>query len=110
MLNPQTLAEYISNSIRTLVCPAIKQCLLNSYPMKSDIGDQIAENFANNFDDLVSDQLGTCIAEAIDYYIKNAELYGTIITVGSPTTQTAKLLPSPMPMINGSVPNSIGIK
>lgn len=110
MLNSDTLSEYISNAIRTIVCPAIKQCILNSFPNKSDSGDEIAETFSNNFDDLVSDQLGMAIASAIDYYIKNAELYGTIITSGSPTTQVARLNPMSMPLINGAVPNTIGIK
>ena len=109
MLNPDALAEYISNSIRTIVCPAIKQCLLNSYPMKSDAADQIAENFSINFDEMVSDELGKALADAITYYIKTIAITGTIITVGSPTTQTATITSSPTPMVNGVVPNTLGI-
>lgn len=110
MLNSSNLAEYISNGIRTIVCPAIKQCLMTSWGNKSDIGDQIAETFANQFDDIVSDALGEVIAEAIDYYIKNAEIFGTVITVGSPTTQTAQINGMPTPLLNGSVPNTLGIR
>ena len=110
MLNPTDLGEYITNSIRTIVCPAIKQCILNSWPEKSDKGDEIAESFANEFDSLVSEELGNAIAQAIDYYIKQIELYGTVITTGTPTTQTAQINGMSVPMINGAVPNTLGVR
>lgn len=110
MLDRNTLKEHIANGISTIVCPAIKECILRSYPVESDIGNATAEKFANNFDELVADQFAEIIASAIDYYIKNAELYGTIITTGTPFTQTAVLTPTPVPISNGKIPNTIGIK
>jgi hypothetical protein len=49
------------------------------------------------------------IANAIDYYIKNMAITGTIITVGSPVTQTAVITSMPTPVANGKVPNTLGI-
>jgi hypothetical protein len=50
------------------------------------------------------------MAQAIDYYTKNAQIFGTVITMGSPTTQTAMINSTPMPATNGSIPNTLGIK
>jgi len=49
------------------------------------------------------------LAEAIDYYIKNADITGTIITVGNKFTQTAKINPPGTPVMGGKIPNTLGI-
>ena len=110
MLDPGPLSEYITAAFRSIVSPALKQCFLNSFPAKSDAGNRMAENFCNNFDMLVSDAIGTALAQAIDYYVKNAEIYGTLITTGSAVSQTLSLTPSSTPIVNGAIPNSLGIR
>ena len=80
------------------------------WPGKSNIGDSYAESFANNFDEMVSEQLAEVFASAIDYYVKNIEISGTVITMGSSTTQTAKINGMSTPILNGVVPNTLGIK
>ena len=44
------------------------------------------------------------------YYVRNIEISGTVITVGGPMTQTAKINGMPTPILNGVVPNTLGIK
>ena len=64
---------------------------------------------AETFDDLVTEPLAENLANAIDYYVKNIAITGTIITSGSPVTQTAMISSMPTPVINGKVPNTLGI-
>ena len=110
MLDKDTLKENLANGLSTIVRPAIEECFKRMWPAKSNIGDAYAETFANNFDEMVSDQLSEVFAAAIDYYVKNIEIFGTVITVGSPTTQTARINSLNTPIINGVIPNTLGIR
>lgn len=110
MLDKDTLKENLANGLSTIVRPAIEECFKRMWPAKSNIGDAYAETFANNFDEMVSDQLAEVFAAAIDYYVKNIEIFGTVITVGSPTTQTAQINGMSTPILNGAIPNTLGIK
>ena len=110
MLDKDTLKENLANGLSTIVRPAIEECFKRMWPVKSNTGDSYAESFANNFDEMVSEQLAEVFASAIDYYVKNIEINGTIITMGSPTTQTAKINGMSTPILNGVVPNTLGIR
>ena len=109
MLNVDKLKDNIKQSIQEIVIPAIKEIELARQPIKSEVGDKMAEQIANTFDELVSEPLADNIANAIDYYVKNAQIFGTIITVGSPVTQTAVVNSTPTPVTNGKIPNTLGI-
>lgn len=109
MLNVDGLKDQIKQSIQEIVIPAIKEIERARQPNKTKIGDAMAEQIANTFDELVSEPLADNIANAIDYYIKNMAITGTIITVGSPVTQTAVITSMPTPVANGKVPNTLGI-
>ena len=110
MLDKDTLKENLANGLSTIVRPAIEECFKRMWPGKSNIGHSYAESFANNFDEMVSEQLAEVFASAIDYYVKNIEINGTIITMGSSTTQTAKIKGMSTPILNGTIPNTLGIK
>lgn len=109
MLKPDDLKSQIASSIKNIIVPAIEQCLKNQCSEKSEKAYEEAENFAKSFDAQVTEQLADALANAIDYYIKNADITGTIITVGSPTTQTATITPPPTPVTGGKIPNTFGI-
>lgn len=109
MLNVDGLKDQIKQSIQEIIIPAIKEIELARQPNKSEIGEQQAEQIAQTFDELVSEPLADNLANAIDYYIKNMAITGTIITVGSPVTQTAVITSMPTPVANGKVPNTLGI-
>lgn len=110
MLDKETLKENIQYSISTIVAPAFKECIKKYHGHSSDWADARAENFANNFSELVAEPFADVIAGAIDYYVKNAEIFGTVITVGSPTTQTARINSGNVPITNGVIPNTLGIR
>lgn len=110
MLDVNTLETQLKNSISNIIVPAIKECKLAELTESSDIGKEKAEEIANLFDELVSENLAKCIAGAIDYYVKNIQITGTIITAGSPVTQTAVISSTNVPSTNGIIPNTLGIK
>lgn len=110
MLNKDKLASEIKEGLSSIVTPALKECILNSMPSKSSLAESEAERFAGTFEKLVFEDLSEVLAAAIDYYIKNAQIYGTVITVGNRHTQTAKIDSKSKPVTNGVLPNTLGIK
>lgn len=109
MLNVDGLKEQIMQTIKDVIIPAIKEIELARQPNKSDVGEKQAEQIAETFDELVTEPLADNLANAIDYYIKNMAITGTIITTGSPVTQTAIITSQKTPVANGKVPNTLGI-
>lgn len=110
MLVVANLESQIKSALSNIIPKALERCKLNEYQSEnSDKAKEMAKKFADEFDDLVSADLAKLIANAIDYYIKNAAIMGTIITVGSPVTQTAPIVPAPSPVVAGKIPNTLGI-
>ena len=109
MLMVADLENQIKCAFQNIIPPAIERCKLQEYSVESDVGKKMAKDFADTFDELVCADLAKLIANAIDYYVKNAQIFGTIITVGSPVTQTAVITSMPTPVANGKVPNTLGI-
>lgn len=110
MLNVDRLKDNIQEALENTIPPAIETCIYNKFPVKSETCRKEAEEFAETWKEMVCEPLAELLANAIDYYVKNAQIFGTIITVGSPVTQTAVVASTPTPTINGSVPNTLGIK
>ena len=109
MLKVDDLQKQLESAIKNIIPPAIETCKINELPTQSKIGTENAKNFAETFSDLVCENLSKVIAQAIDYYIKNISITGTIITMGSPTTQTAIITAAPNPVTGGVIPNTFKI-
>lgn len=109
MLKVDDLQNQIQSALETYIPAAIEQCKLSEYPTESKIGRKKAKEFADTFKDLVCEPLANAIAGAIDYYVKNASITGTIITVGSPVMQMANVISMPTPVVNGKIINTLGI-
>ena len=109
MLKVDDLKSQIQSALSVYIPAALQTCLLNQQPEKSEQSTQMAKEFAETFDKLVSEQLAESLANAIDYYIKNADITGTIITIGNKFTQTARITPAPTPITGGKIPNTFGI-
>jgi len=109
MLMVNDLKDQLQSAFESIIPGAIETCMKNREPRKTDEGYQKIEEFAETFKELVCEDLADSIANAIDYYIKNATITGTVITVGSPFTQTAPIVPAPMPATAGKIPNTLGI-
>lgn len=110
MLNKSELESQIKSSFDEHFKNACEQAVAKLMPVPTKNGEKRIKEFAECFTKIIADNLSTCLAEAIDYYVKNIELHGTIITVGSPTTQTAKIDCTPNPTANFAIPNCLGIK
>ena len=111
MLNLSGLEADLKACFDETLPGAFEEAMLATLPQKSEIGDNMAKQFGETICDLLSESWAKRIASAIDYYIKSGSIYGTIITVGSPFTQTAVI--SPMNLGNpasGAVPNTLGIQ
>lgn len=108
-LKVNDLKEHIEVGLKNIVVPAIERIELSRYPVPSDVGKKKAREIRELWDDMVSDALSEVIAQAIDYYIRNAAITGTIITTGSPFTQQAQIFHIETPIIDGKVPNTLGI-
>lgn len=109
MLKKNDLKDQIKAALSNTIPPALEQCMLNSFGNESEAGRKVAEDFKNTFDEMVSEPLAESLAGAIDYYVRNADITGTIITVGSMVTQTAMISPPPTPITGGKIPNTLGI-
>ena len=109
MLKIDKLEQEIKKAFDETLPGAFEQALLVIFPEKSKTGDNIAKQFGETVNDLISEPIAKRLAAAIDYHVRSANIYGTIITVGSMVTQTANVN-SPSPLLNGKVPNTLGIK
>ena len=109
MLVVANLENQIKSALENIIPPAIERCKLQEYAVESDVGKKMAKEYADVFCELVCADLAKLIANAIDYYIKNMWITGQIITVGSPVTQMAMIMPAPTPVVAGKIPNTLGI-
>lgn len=109
MLNPDNLEKQIKNALEQYLPPAFEGACLTLMPSKSENGDEMAKVFGQTVSDLLAEPLASSIAAAIDYYVKNISISGTILTTGSPVTQQA-IIQSPSPLTNGIIPNSLKIQ
>lgn len=109
MLQVNELEKALTRSLEEVLPSALEEAFKHILPCTSEDGNAKAKEFGQCISDMISSPLGSRFANAIDYYIKNADVFGQIITVGSPTTQIARI-ESPSPLTNGKVPNTLGIK
>lgn len=109
MLDVDKLKNEILKGIQSTIIPAIERIELKRMPISSKDGDDMAKDIADTFNNLVSEAFAEIIANAIDYYVKNMNITGTIITNGSPTTHVAQITAAPTPITGGKIPNTLGI-
>lgn len=108
MLNKQTLQKEIQGAIEELLPNALREGLKSTFYRETESGNKMADRFASVVTELFAQPFSEALAAAIDYHVRSATIYGTIITAGSPTTQAA-VINSPSALINGKVTNTLGI-
>ena len=108
-LKVNDLKEHIEVGFKNIIAPAVERIESLRYTDKSKLGKKKAREIRELWDDMVSDAMSEVLAQAIDYHIRNAAITGTIITTGSPFTQQAKIFHIETTIINGTVPNTLGI-
>lgn len=98
------LYSCFKNTIPAAFTQAWKEALPNT-----KMAEETAEKFGNTLSELLSEKWSRYISDAIDVYIKNANINGMLITNGSPTTHICNIN-SPMPPLEkGITPNSLRI-
>lgn len=110
MLNPSGLEQQIKNALEQYLPPTFEAAAHVLIPGTSDAGDEVCKEFGQTVSDLLSEPLASSLAAAIDYYVKNISISGTIITTGSPVTQQAPIIPAPTPVVAGVIPNTLKIQ
>lgn len=108
MLNPERLKQEIQGALEDYLPGAMEVAFKATMPQQTKHGDTMAERFGETVTKTLAEPLAQALASAIDYHVKSISCFGTIITAGSPVTQTAVIM-SPSALTNGKVPNSIGI-
>ena len=110
MLKPDVLKQQLEDLFHATIPTAFEQAILQMQGERSEAGDAMAKKIGETLDEMLSEKWAETIAQAIDYYVKNAQIFGNLITFGSPTTHTCMINSTPMPATNGSIPNTLGIK
>ena len=109
MLNVNFLKDQFKEGIHNIVIPAINEIIKIQFPYQSTSNNELAKQMADTFDDLVSDSLADIFANAIDCYIKNISITGNLVTTGNAQIQTVTIESSKTPLLNGKIPNTLGI-
>ena len=109
MLNPASLEQQIKNALSQYLPDAFEEAAKQLMPGESDKGKEICKAFGQTVGDLSAEPLASSLAAAIDYYVKNIGLQGTILTTGSPVAQQAIIMPAPTPVVAGVIPNTLKV-
>lgn len=110
MLKPDTLKQKIQEAVESTFQPALEQAFTEILPCQTQQGIDYAKQFAETITTTIAEPFAEQLSSAIDYYVKNAEIFGTIITIGTPITQTAIVQSTSVPVSNGAIPNTLGIR
>lgn len=113
MLNNTQLKTDLKNTFSQILPNAIEICMRSTFTEMTDESQKLCSEFAERFDDMVSDALAERMADIIDQYLKSACIYGMVLTTGSPATQIAMVNPggtiNVANPVAGKIPNVLGI-
>ncbi len=108
MLNKTRLKNELKAAFDDIFPGAFEEAYLATMPTLTKEGKDIAKEFGERVNKLISDDLSTAMASAIDYYVRNISISGTLITQGTPVLHTCRIN-SPSPLVNGILINSLKI-
>ena len=108
-LKVDDLKKQIKFGLTNVYKPAIERIVLMMFPEKTAFSDDLAKDMANTFDEMTAEPMAEILSAAIDYYVKNIDVTGMLITTGSPGTHTCKISAPPTPLMGGKIPNTLGI-
>jgi len=85
MLKPDELEKNLLDLFNATLPTAFEQAMLEMNPEKSERNDKAAKKFGETVRNLLAEEWAKTIAQAIDYYVKNADVHGQMMLVGIPT-------------------------
>lgn len=117
MLNSASLKKDLKSAIEDTFKEGFYQAMKGTLGSTSDAGDKMCKDFSDRIVRIIADPLAERFAEAIDAYVKNANIFGTIVqpfvSAGSPHFHTGvftcPIMTSPVGLGGGSIPNTFGI-
>ena len=107
--NKEWLAGQIKEIFEQIVGPAINDAIKSQWDTPSKLGIRTADTFEETFIGESAEPFANAFAEALYSFAVNGDITGTIVTIGTPTTQYAKLLELGQ-IEKGKVPNSLLIE
>ena len=110
MLDQAKLKDSIQSAFEEILQPALETAFSKVCPKDTTDSSRAATNFADTATELISEPLAERLASAIDYYIRNANIFGNFMilgvsTVGSPVAQTQV---APLPITVQTMPVGLG--
>ena len=85
MLKPDVLEQNLLDLFNTTLPVAFEQAMLETFGNKSKKGEETAKKFGETIKKLLAEEWAKTMAQAIDYYVKNADIHGQMMLVGIPT-------------------------
>ena len=110
MLNPAGLEQQIKNALEQYLPPTFERAAHVLLPSKTEDSDELCKDFGQTVSDMLAEPLASSLAAAIDYYVKNISISGTVLTTGSPVAQQAVIAPAPTPVVAGVIPNTLKVQ
>lgn len=108
MLDPLTLQQEIQGALRPFSV-AIEHSFSRLFPLQTERDKQVLNSIKAQFEQLTLVPVSMMLAQAIDSYIKNANVTGMILTKGGPHSQMAIVKSSPIGQGGGLIPNNLTI-
>ena len=107
-LDKNYLKEEFQKCFEETIPIACEQAMLEILP-RSERGNAAAEKFGQTMSKLLSEKWASYMSDAIDVYVKNANIVGFLITTGAPVLHKCKIKSNYPPMMKGVMPNSLKI-
>jgi hypothetical protein len=110
MLNQAKLKDSIQSALEDILQPALETAFSKVCPKDTNDGSSAAKNFGDTATELIAEPLAERLSAAIDYYVRNAHIFGTsmimgVSTVGGPTSQVQV---APLPITVTTMPVGMG--
>jgi hypothetical protein len=110
MIYTQQIYDIVNNALNAALVNAIQTSMSEMYSVGGDEKNEQIDKFAKTFTEQACGPIAEAIMSAFKYVLANVYIYGTVLTMGGPTTQTARIQNQTVPTINGALPNTLGIK
>ncbi len=109
MIYTSVLFDKIKNSFDAALSNAIQTALIGEFGDGGDAKKEHIKKFADNFKEQFSVPISEAIMEGIKYVVTNLAIEGQVVTIGSPTSQTARIVMAPTPKVSGKLMNTLGV-
>jgi hypothetical protein len=110
MLDQAKLKSHIQSAFEDILQPALETAFSKVCPEDTNDGASAATNFADTATELIAEPLAERLSAAIDYYVRNAHIFGSsmilgVTTVGSMCAQSQVV---PLPITVTTMPVGMG--